>query len=146
MCRIAAGADARRAVAIGQAAGSERHCPARVPLLARDSSAISANLSPKGSRFSTIYADPPWKYDNQGTRAATDNHYPTLTVEQIAAEPVAELAADNCHLHLWTTNGFLPAAFYVIEAWGFEYKSMFVWVKPTLGIGNYYRLDTSSFC
>jgi N6-adenosine-specific RNA methylase IME4 len=92
-----------------------------------------------GRRFSTIYADPPWKYDNQATRAATDNHYPTMTVEQIAAEPVADLAAENCHLHLWTTNGFLPAAFSVISSWGFEYKSMFVWVKPTLGLGNWWR-------
>ncbi|MFZ1934038.1 MAG: MT-A70 family methyltransferase [Thermoguttaceae bacterium] len=97
-------------------------------------------LIAEGRRFSTIYADPPWRYDNQGTRACTDNHYPTLSVEQIAAEPVVELAADNAHLHLWTTNAFLPAAFYVIEAWGFEYKSCFVWVKPQFGIGNYYRL------
>jgi N6-adenosine-specific RNA methylase IME4 len=96
-------------------------------------------LIAEGRRFSTIYADPPWRYDNQGTRAATNNHYPTMTVEQIAAEPVAELAAADCHLHLWTTNGFLPAAFSIIEAWGFTYKSMFVWVKPTLGIGNYWR-------
>jgi len=92
-------------------------------------------------RFSTIYADPPWKYDNQGTRAATNNHYPTMTVEQIAAEPVAKLAAEECHLHLWTTNAFLPAAFSVIAAWGFEYKSCFVWVKPQLGIGNYWRVS-----
>jgi N6-adenosine-specific RNA methylase IME4 len=94
-----------------------------------------------GQRFATIYADPPWQYDNQATRAAASNHYPTLTLEQIAAEPIAQLAADNCHLHLWTTNGFLPAAFSVIEAWGFEYKSCFVWVKPTLGIGNYWRVS-----
>jgi N6-adenosine-specific RNA methylase IME4 len=98
-------------------------------------------LIAEGRKFSTIYADPPWKYDNQGTRAATNNHYPTMTVDQIAAEPVAQLAADNCHLHLWTTNGFLPAAFSIIEAWGFEYKSCFVWIKPTLGIGNYWRVS-----
>jgi N6-adenosine-specific RNA methylase IME4 len=98
-------------------------------------------LIAKGRRFSTCYVDPPWKYDNQGTRAATDNHYPTMTVEQIATEPVAQLTADNCHLHLWTTNGFLPAAFSVISAWGFEYKSCFLWVKPTLGIGNYWRVS-----
>ena len=98
-------------------------------------------LVAEGRRFSTIYADPPWKYDNQGTRAATNNHYPTMTIEEIAAEPVGELTADNCHLHLWTTNGFLPAAFSIISAWGFEYKSMFVWVKPTLGIGNYWRVS-----
>ena len=90
-------------------------------------------------RFSTIYADPPWKYDNQGTRAATNNHYPTMTVEQIAAEPVADLAADRAHLHLWTTNAFLPAALSIIDSWGFEYKSSFVWVKPHMGIGNYWR-------
>jgi hypothetical protein len=34
-----------------------------------------------GRKFSTFYADPPWRYDNQGTRAATNNHYPTMTVE-----------------------------------------------------------------
>ena len=94
-----------------------------------------------GQRFATIYADPPCKYDNQATRAATDNHYPTMTVEQIAAEPVAQLAADNCHLHLWTTNAFLPAAFSVIAARGFTYKSCVIWVKPTLGIGNYWRVS-----
>lgn len=98
-------------------------------------------LIAEGRRFSTIYADPPWKYDNQGTRAATDNHYPTMTIEQIAAEPIAQVASDNCHLHIWTTNAFLPAAFTIIEAWGFVYKSMFVWVKPTLGIGNYWRVS-----
>ena len=99
-------------------------------------------LIAKGRRYSTIYADPPWKYDNQGTRAATNNHYPTMSVEQIAAEPVAQLAADNCHLHLWTTNGFLPAAFSIIEAWGFQFKSLFVWCKRQMGIGNYWRVST----
>jgi N6-adenosine-specific RNA methylase IME4 len=92
-----------------------------------------------GRRFATIYADPPWQYDNQATRAATGNHYPTLSLEDIAAHPVAELAAENAHLHLWTTNGFLAAALELIKVWGFEYKSIFVWVKPQLGIGNYWR-------
>jgi N6-adenosine-specific RNA methylase IME4 len=98
-------------------------------------------LVAKGRRFPTIYADPPWKYDNQGTRAATDQHYPTMTVEQIAAEPVAQLAADRCHLHMWTTTSFVPAALSIIPRWGFEYKSMLIWVKPSLGIGNYWRVS-----
>ena len=55
--------------------------------------------------------------------------------------PVGRLAADVSHLHLWTTNGFLPDAFKVMEAWGFEYKSCFVWVKPQMGIGNYWRVS-----
>ena len=60
-----------------------------------------------GARFGCIYADPPWLYDNQGTRAATGNHYEGMTVEQLCALPVGELAAPDAHLHLWTTNGFL---------------------------------------
>lgn len=92
-------------------------------------------------KFATIYADPPWAYRNQGTRAATDNHYPTMPVAAICAEPVANLCEDEAHLHLWTTNGFLPAAFQVLAAWGFEYKSCFIWVKPQLGIGNYWRVS-----
>ncbi len=99
-----------------------------------------AELVRQGRSYSTIYVDPPWPYANQGTRAATDNHYPTLTLDQIRAEPVASLAAEKAHLHLWTTTSFLAEALSVIEAWGFTYKSMFVWVKPTLGIGNYYRV------
>ncbi len=40
-------------------------------------------LVAEGKRFGCIYADPPWKYDNQATRASTDNHYQTMTVEEI---------------------------------------------------------------
>jgi N6-adenosine-specific RNA methylase IME4 len=96
-------------------------------------------LIDQGKRFGTIYADPPWKYGNQGTRAATDNHYPTMTVNEIAALPVPELAADDCHLHLWSTTSFLPDALGLIERWGFAYKGMLVWCKPTYGLGNYWR-------
>jgi N6-adenosine-specific RNA methylase IME4 len=98
-------------------------------------------LVSREARFSTVYADPPWRYGNQGTRAATDNHYVTMTVEEIAALPVAGLVADDAHLHLWTTNAFLFDARSIIEAWGFEYKSCFVWVKPEMGIGNYWRVS-----
>lgn len=98
-------------------------------------------LIDQGLKFSTIYADPPWAYGNQATRASTDNHYETLTLQQIRDEPVEQLAADNAHLHLWTTNAFLFDARHVIEAWGFEYKSCFVWVKPNIGIGNYWRVS-----
>lgn len=90
-------------------------------------------------KYGTIYVDPPWQYGNQSTRAATDNHYPTMPIEEIAGLPVSKLAADKCHLHLWTTNGFLKDALWLIEEWGFEFKSTFIWVKPQLGIGNYWR-------
>ncbi len=91
--------------------------------------------------FSTIYADPPWLYGNQGTRAATGNHYSGMTVSEIAALPIKQLAAENAHLHLWTTNAFLFDCKAIMEAWGFEYKSCYVWVKPQMGIGNYWRVS-----
>jgi len=91
--------------------------------------------------YRTVYADPPWKYGNQATRSATDNEYPTLTVDEICELPVVGLADEEAHLHLWTTNAFLFEAKRVIDAWGFEYKSCFVWVKSQMGIGNYWRVS-----
>jgi len=94
-----------------------------------------------GEKFGTIYADPPWKYLNQATRSSTDNHYDTMTVDDIAALPVNQLVADKAHLHLWTTNAFLFECPKILEAWGFDYKGVFVWVKPQMGIGNYWRVS-----
>lgn len=99
-----------------------------------------------GNKFGCVYADPPWRYGNTRTRSSVggksaSSYMSTMTVEQICDEPVANLAADNSHLHLWTTSSFLPDAFKVISSWGFEYKSSFVWVKPQMGIGNYWRLS-----
>lgn len=93
----------------------------------------------EGRTFGTIYADPPWLYDNQGTRAATGNHYGGMTIEELCALPVGKLAADDAHLHLWTTNGFLFECPRIFAAWGFEFRSTFVWVKKQMGIGNYWR-------
>jgi N6-adenosine-specific RNA methylase IME4 len=98
------------------------------------------DLLPEG-HYGTIYADPPWLYGNQGTRAATGNHYGGLSIEELCALPVGKRAGPNAHLHLWTTNAFLFDARTVMEAWGFTYKSCFVWVKPQMGIGNYWRVS-----
>lgn len=95
-----------------------------------------------GRRFGTIYLDPPWSYGNQGTRAATDNHYETMDLAEIAALPIADLAADESHIHMWTTNAFLHDSFHLFEQWGFEFKSFLVWDKDKFGIGNYWRLQT----
>ena len=100
------------------------------------------DLVSRGKQFGCIYADPPWQYDNKATRSAADSQYKgTMSVDEICALPVADLAAEEAHLHLWTTNGFLFDAARVIEAWGFTYKSVFVWVKPSMGIGNYWRVS-----
>jgi len=97
------------------------------------------SLIDDGRTFPTIVADPPWEHANQGSRASASDHYPTMTIEEICSEPVAELAASNSHLHLWTPSSLLPEALTVMQAWGFQYKTSFVWVKPQIGIGNYWR-------
>lgn len=98
-------------------------------------------LIASGQRFGTIYADPPWLYGNQATRASTGDHYTGMSVDDICALPIAKLAAESAHLHLWTTNGFLFDAQRVMQSWGFEYRSCFVWVKPQMGMGNYWRVS-----
>jgi N6-adenosine-specific RNA methylase IME4 len=96
--------------------------------------------------YRTILADPPWPVnvsksgmlkDTRRTaprRMADQLPYPTMTVDAIAALPVADLAAEACHLWLWTTNAFLEAGFQVMRAWGFTYLAPIHWIKPS-GIG-----------
>jgi N6-adenosine-specific RNA methylase IME4 len=112
------------------------------PILRDDGCTVDdlESLALAGSRFGCIYADPPWRYGNQGTRAATGNHYNGMTVDEIADLPIRDIAAENAHLHLWTTNAFLFESMQIIESWGFTYKSCFVWVKPNIGLGNYWRV------
>ena len=94
-----------------------------------------------GTRFPTIYADPPWRYSNTAARGAASNHYQTLSLDELSALPIRTVACRQAHLHLWTTNAFLPESFELLRAWGFSYKSCFVWIKPQLGMGNYWRVS-----
>ena len=91
--------------------------------------------------FGTIYIDPAWPYTNKSTRGAAEDHYGVMTMEDIAALPIDALAGDMAHLHLWTTNAFIFEAEQLLKAWGFEYKGIFVWVKPQMGMGNYWRVS-----
>jgi N6-adenosine-specific RNA methylase IME4 len=74
-----------------------------------------------------------------GDAAATSNHYKGLTIAQLCDLPIWDLAADDAHLYLWVTNAFLFEAPKIFEAWGFEFKRSFVWTKPQMGLGNYWR-------
>jgi N6-adenosine-specific RNA methylase IME4 len=92
---------------------------------------------------STITADPPWRYGNTSTRGAAEDHYPTMSIEELCDLDIArERSAEESHLYLWATAGHLPEAFKVMEAWGFTYKTYLVWVKPQMGMGNYFRVST----
>ena len=95
--------------------------------------------------FQTIVIDPPWDWGDEGDvnqfgRAKPDYH--TMPIEEIAKLPVGRIADENCHLYLWVTNRSLPKAFGLMEAWGFRYVTCLTWVKPSYGMGNYFRGST----
>jgi len=102
----------------------------------RDAQLAPAGPLPDGS-FELIYADPPWAMGNPDSPHAPEQHYPTMRLAEIKALPVP--AADNAVLFLWAVSSLLPEALEVIHAWGFEYKSNFVWVKPSIGPGVWAR-------
>lgn len=94
------------------------------------------------TKYKTILADPPWEQQMRGKyksrhKGATKLPYKTMSVEEIKSLPVAELAADDCHLWLWTTNQFLREGFDVMHSWGFKYLAPIHWIKPS-GLGNWF--------
>lgn len=81
-------------------------------------------------KYDIIYADPPWSYQDKGCNGACAKHYNTMSVEEICALPVANLAAKDCTLFMWATYPQMQEALKVIAAWGFKYKTIaFQWVK-----------------
>ena len=95
--------------------------------------------------FSTIVVDPPWDWGDEGDvnqmgRARPD--YATMPISELESLPIGRIAAEDAHLYLWVTNRSLPKAFSLIEAWGFRYITCITWVKPTFGMGNYFRGQT----
>ena len=93
--------------------------------------------------FEVILADPPWQLAATPTAAyAPENHYPTMALAEIKA--LAVPAAEDAVLFLWAVSCLLPEALEVMAAWGFEYKTNLVWVKPSIGLGAGCETGTSS--
>jgi N6-adenosine-specific RNA methylase IME4 len=104
----------------------------------------------KSRRFATILADPPWQFVNRTGKMAPEHRrlsrYSTMTLPEICALPVADIAAPTAHLYLWCPNALLPEGIQVMKAWGFQYKSNIVWHKirkdggsDGRGVGFYFR-------
>ncbi len=92
---------------------------------------------PKG-KFRVILADPPWSYEmKKPGHGDTDDHYDTLSIEQICQLPVRDLVDQECVLFLWVTVPLLEKVFAVLDAWGFSYRTSFVWDKGGKNIGSY---------
>lgn len=103
-----------------------------------------------GKKYKTILADPPWQFQNRTGKVAPEhkrlNRYPTMTLEEIKALPVKEVAEENSHLYLWVPNALLVEGLEVMKAWGFQYKTNIIWEKVRndgapdgRGVGFYFR-------
>lgn len=83
--------------------------------------------------YRVIYADPPWTFQthsDEGKDRSPEQHYACMTLDDIKALPVQEIAARDCVLFMWIIDTHLPQALEVISAWGFTYKTKgFNWVK-----------------
>ena len=92
------------------------------------------------SSYPVICADPPWRYEHAESESrAIENQYPTMSLEEICALPVSEIATEDAVLYLWVTSPKLAEGMKVIEAWGFTYRTSMVWVKDRIGMGYWAR-------
>ena len=104
----------------------------------------AANMVRFDGKYGAILADPPWQFKGRGsgpTDRSTEVHYPTMPLDELAALPVANLAADDCVLFLWVTSDHLMKAGEIMKYWGFEYKTTaFIWYKVgPIGLGYWTR-------
>jgi N6-adenosine-specific RNA methylase IME4 len=106
------------------------------------------NIGLPNKKYSIIYADPPWEYDDKalaGNRGACCK-YQVMNIEEIKKLPVSALADDDCILFLWATFPKLQEALDLIKAWGFIFKTKaFTWIKKNkngstfIGMGRWTR-------
>jgi N6-adenosine-specific RNA methylase IME4 len=78
-------------------------------------------------KYSIIYADPPWRYNNRANhktrfRGGACGHYPLMTMPEIAALPIGKLAARDCALLMWCTFPYLADQIKLFDHWGFPYR------------------------
>ena len=91
-------------------------------------------------KYQTIYTDPPWYEVGSGKiKRGADKHYSLMKTTDIKMLPVQDIADNECWLYMWVTNNYLKDGLEVMEHWGFKYITNLVWVKPSFGLGYYFR-------
>lgn len=65
-----------------------------------------------------------------------------MSIKEIKGFPVQNFVGNNAHLYLWVTNNYIESGFEVVRAWGFIYKTIVTWGKPSIGLGQYFRGQT----
>jgi len=106
---------------------------------------IERAIALPAGQYRVVYADPPWRYGDERTSlagysdSAAAAQYPTMPLADICAMDVKAMAAPDAVLFLWATFPLLPEGLEVVKAWGFTYKTAFVWDKQRANMGNYHN-------
>ena len=111
-------------------------------------------------KYQIIYADPPWKYNSRADhktrfRGGAYGHYKLMGMDELRnmGSGIKEIAGKNCALLMWATFPMLSEALWLMEQWGFEYKTLgFLWMKankingfPFFGVG-FYSKSNAEIC
>jgi N6-adenosine-specific RNA methylase IME4 len=120
--------------------------------------------------YGVIYVDYPRRFRvysrDSGLGRSPENHYPTMTFDEILALPVPALAAPDCVLFMWSTAASLLDDLEIMAEWGFialrprdangrlvrggdgaplapvgagSYRSHAIWLQDRLGLGFWFR-------
>lgn len=87
--------------------------------------------------FATILCDPPWGFLTYGKKRTTphrgaEDHYGTMTHDELVALPVVHAAGKDCALFMWIVDSHFDEALALGAAWGFTFKTVaFIWLKET---------------
>jgi N6-adenosine-specific RNA methylase IME4 len=100
------------------------------------------------TKYRTIVIDPPWKYGSWRKASSKSLYadrsfnveinlpYPAMSLSEIAALPIPDLADDDCELYVWTTQKYLQHTFPLIKGWGFKVCETLTWCKAPMGTGQ----------
>lgn len=103
-------------------------------------------------RYRTIVADPPWIKPDTGAHTHSSSGgwdtgprpmagipsvtpYPQMTLDEIEALPVSDLAEDDAHLYVWTFGPYIPETYRLVRAWGFKPSALITGCKAPMGLG-----------
>jgi N6-adenosine-specific RNA methylase IME4 len=107
---------------------------------------------PNAGHYGMILADCPWEFETySGPRVpqrAAEQHYPTMSLDELKALPVRAVAGPHCLLHMWILQTHLPQALDLGAHWGFAFKTLgLIWHKMTpagmrpMGLGHWFRTE-----
>ena len=97
-------------------------------------------------KYSIIYADPPWQFNNKKTggsmKSGAESQYSVMSIRQLKQLDVQSLCADDCVLVMWYVSSQPQEAIDLCAAWGFKIKTMngFVWNKLTSKMNPFFGM------